>query len=136
MKVRSHFQSFSRPVPQTRPRRQPPPAIGARAAAILAEVARATRYAEPEITARWKEIAGAELAAVSRPGKLGPGPGARAFEVVVASGAAAQAVEFAAPALIEALNRWYGPGAIDRIAIAQTGRAAAHKGGLGRFRAG
>jgi len=135
MKARPPLREHTGRIPPTRPRRDAAPAIGKYAAAVLADVARQTRYVDPELAARWREIAGPDLAAVSRPGRLTGGPGPRTFEVVVASGAAAAMVDIAAPSLIAAVNAWFGPGAVGRVVPVQTGAPPA-KGGLGRFRSG
>lgn len=135
MKARPPLRESSGRAPQTRPRRDAAPPIGRFTAAVLADVARQTRLVDPEIAARWRSIAGPELAEISRPGRLTGGPGPRTFEVVVSSGAAAAMVEMAAPALVAALNAWFGPGAVGRVCAVQTGKPPA-PGGLGRFRRG
>lgn len=87
---------------------------------MFARLARATRYAEPGLSENWPSIAGTEIAALCRPGRvLGNGPG-RTLEVVTPNGAAATAVQMQADTLLEAVNRFLGPGAVGRLSIRQS----------------
>lgn len=90
---------------------------------------------DPEIAARWTELAGPELSKLCRPGRLTGGPSGRTLEVIVPHGAAAASVEFAAETLKRRLNAYFGPNAVERIAVLQ---APAPRGAeaprLSRFR--
>ncbi|MCA8888811.1 MAG: DUF721 domain-containing protein [Parvularculaceae bacterium] len=130
-----------RNVIHTRPARAAPPALARYSAGVLKDLARKTRFVDPDIAARWSEIAGPELSRICRPGRLtGGGKGGRSFEVIVAHGAAAASVEFASETLKRRLNEFFGPGAIERIVVVRGGGtgggSAAKPGGLSRFRGG
>lgn len=121
--------------PATRAARQAAPALQKYSAGVVAELARKTRYVDPDLAAQWTTLAGPEISKLCRPGRLTGGPGGRTLEVVVPHGAAAASVEFAAETLRRRLNEYFGPNAIARIAVVQ-GAAAPLKGGLSRFRNG
>jgi hypothetical protein len=106
----------------------PPPTRGPRAAApplarfsssLIADLARRTRFVDPEIAARWTELAGPELSKLCRPGRLTGGGSGRTLEVIVPHGAAAASVEVAAETLRRRLNDYFGPEAIGQIAVLQ-----------------
>jgi hypothetical protein len=121
----------------TRGPRAPAPSLARYSSAVLAELARKTRYVDPEIIALWPKLAGPDLSKLCRPGRLTGGREGRTLEVVVPHGAAAASVEFAADDLRRRLNDYFGPNAIARIAIIQAPRAqGGPKGGLSRFRTG
>lgn len=129
----------SGPPVTTRPARKAPPPLGRYAAAVLADLARRTRFVDPAIASRWPDLVGPEIAALSRPGRLtGAGPG-RTLEIIVPDGAAAARVAFEAEAIRRRLNEALGPGAIGRVAVRQRAEAAAAdprlETALSRFRA-
>jgi hypothetical protein len=112
-----HFQ-------QTRPVRPGPPKISRAAAEVFSRLARTTRFADPGLAENWPSIAGGELAKLGRPGRvLGNGPG-RTLEVIVRDGAAAAEMQMRADDLIQAVNRYLGPGAVARIALRQKSGSA------------
>ena len=121
----------------TRPVRKAAPAVSRYSSALLAELARKTRFVDPDLVARWSEIAGPELSKMCRPGRMTGGGknGGRTFEVIVPHAAAAASVEFAAETLKRRLNDFFGPGAIERISIVHGNAGDPVKtGGLSRFR--
>jgi hypothetical protein len=125
------------PPPATRAVRSAPPSLGRFSAGVLADLARQTKYVDPEIIARWTALAGPEISRLCRPGRMTGGRGGRTFEVIVPHGAAAASVEFASEALKRRLNDYFGPGSIARIAIVQgppAGGRPLSGGGLSRFR--
>lgn len=86
---------------------------------MFSRLAKSTHYADPGLTENWPSIAGAEIAALGRPGKLhGNGPG-RTLEVIVRDGGAAAEMQMRADELIVAVNRFLGPDAVNRIAVRQ-----------------
>lgn len=124
------------PPPPTRAARPAAPPLARFASSLIADLARRTRFVDPDIAARWTELAGPELSKICRPGRLTGGPSGRTLEVIVPHGAAAASVEFAAETLKRRLNSFFGPNAIERIAVLQ---APPPSGGgaprLSRFRA-
>lgn len=114
---------------QTRPTRKGPPKAARAAAQVFSKLAQATRFADPGLADNWPSIAGAEIAALGRPGRvLGNGPG-RTLEVIVRDGAAATELQMRADDLLTAVNRYLGPGAVERITVLQ-------RAGAGRDRVG
>ncbi len=107
------------PPPPTRAPRPAAPPLGRFAASLIADLARRTRFVDPDIAARWTELAGPELSKLCRPGRLTGGPSGRTLEVIVPHGAAAASVEFAAETLKRRLNGYFGPNAIEGIAVLQ-----------------
>ena len=105
--------------PPTRGPRPAAPPVARAASALVADLAARTRYVDPDLAARWSEIAGPELSRLCRPGRLTGGGAGRTLEVVVPHGAAAASVEFAAETLRRRLNGFFGPDAIERISIVQ-----------------
>lgn len=110
-----------RPPPVTRPARAAPPAIRRYSSELLAQLAQRTRFADPAIAARWREIAGLELAGISRPGRLSGNGAGRTLEVVATDGGAAQLLQMRSADLIARLNEFLGPRAVSRISILQSG---------------
>ena len=107
------------PFQQTKPVRRGAPKASRAAAAVFSRLAKSTRYADPGLVENWPSIAGAEIAALGRPGKLhGNGPG-RTLEVIVRDGAAAAEMQMRTDELIVAVNRFLGPDAVNRIAVRQ-----------------
>lgn len=122
---------------ETRPQRPPPPPLNAFVSRLFADVAAKTRYADPGLLQRWTEIAGAELAALGRPGRVLGGTRGATLELIAADGAAAARLRFEAESLRLRVNQFLGPQRIGRILVRQSGAAdgAAVEGALSRFRA-
>lgn len=121
--------------------RPAPPAIGRYAARIFSDLARQTRYIDPNLAADWQRLVGPEMASLCRPGRLSGGRLGRTLEVFAANGAAAARVQFEAETIRRKVNEYLGPGAVGRLAVRQAGRAGGDGGEsqlettLGRFRA-
>lgn len=111
--------------PATRGPRPAAPPLARAAAALVADLARKTRYVDPDLAARWTEFAGPEISRLCRPGRLSGGTHGRTLNVIVPHGAAAASVEFAAETLRRRLNGFFGPNAIDRIVVVQAPAPAA-----------
>lgn len=108
------------PPPPTRGPRPAAPPLARAASGVVADLARKTRFVDPDLAARWSEFAGPEISRICRPGRLtGGGASGRSLEVIVPHGAAAASVEFAAETLRRRLNGYFGPNAIERILIIQ-----------------
>lgn len=125
---------------RTRPARRAAPPVGRYTAAIFADLAEKTRFADPQLAARWGAIVGPEIAALCRPGRLTGAGAGRTLELVVRDGAAAARVEFEAEAIRRRLNDALGPGMIGRLSVRQKAGAAPSDprlaAALSRFRAG
>ncbi len=123
---------------RTRPARAAPPPIARAAAGVFAALARQTRYVDPILAERWNEIAGEDMAALCRPGRIAGRRADRTLEAHVSSGAAAAQLQMRTEELISRVNAYLGPGAVTRIAIRQTASAKARPeaegdgGSLGR----
>lgn len=121
----------------SKPARRAPPAIGRFANEIFSDLARRTRFVDPNLAVDWPRIVGTELAGLCRPGRLSGGRLGRSLEVYAASGAAASRVQFEAETLRRKVNEYLGPGVVGRIVVRQAADSA--EGGLesalGRFRA-
>jgi hypothetical protein len=108
----------------TRPVRRAAPKIGRASASVFSRLLKKTSYAEPGLCDHWPDIAGPDIAALCRPGRLtGRGPG-RTLEIHAPSGAAAAQLQMQTEALLARVNRYLGPGAVARIAIVQSAGAA------------
>lgn len=121
---------------RTRPVRAAPPAIARAASGVFAALARKTKYVDPALAERWPDIAGADIAALCRPGRLVGPRQDRTLEVHAASGAAAAQVQMRAGDIKTRVNAYLGPGAVARIAIRQFAparRSAATADGDGRL---
>ncbi len=104
----------------TRPVRRAAPNIGRASASVFSRLLKKTSYADPGLCDHWPNIAGSEIAALCRPGRLtGRGPG-RTLEIHTPSGAAAAQLQMQTEALKARVNRYLGPGAVDRITIIQS----------------
>jgi len=110
---------------QTRPVIRAAPKAARAGAAVFAALARKTKYAEPSLAENWPSIAGAEIAALCRPGRITGARTGRTLEVRAPSGAAAAALTMRLDDLQTRVNRFLGPGAIARISILQTAGAPA-----------
>lgn len=116
---------------RTRPVRPGPPQLSRFSAAVLAALARKTKYVDPQLAANWPSVVGDEIARLCRPGRLTGGRGrggGRTLEIVAPNGAAAAQVQFVADTIVERANRLLGPGAVARIAIRQEGGRAGAAG--------
>lgn len=105
--------------PPTRGLRLAAPPLARAATALVADLARKTRFVDPDLAARWTEFAGPELSKICRPGRLTGGTHGRTLEVIVPHGAAAASVEFAAETLRRRLNGFFGPDAIAHVTVVQ-----------------
>jgi len=113
----------------TRPVRRGPPKVARAAADVFSRLAKTTRYADPGLADNWPSIAGADIAALGRPGRLlGNGPG-RTLEIIAPDGAAAAELQMRTGDLLTAINRYLGPGAVNHIAVKQRPGEAARTGG-------
>lgn len=104
--------------------RPAPAPVRRQADSLMEKLARQTGFADPRLTLAWPEIVGPEHARLGRPGKLSGGRRGRTLEIFAPDGARAARLEFEAGAIIEALNRYYGPGTIGHLHIRQYGAAA------------
>lgn len=89
----------------------------------MSKLARKTKFADPALSDHWPSIAGKEIAALCRPGRITGAPGARTLEVVAVSGAAAAQLQMQADALKTRVNRYLGPGGVARISLRQAAGA-------------
>lgn len=106
---------------QTRAVRQSAPKAARAASQVFSKLAKATSYSDPALAENWPTIAGADIALLCRPGRiLGNGPG-RTLEIVVKNGSGAAAAQMQADAIVKAVNRYLGPGAVSHISIRQNG---------------
>lgn len=116
---------------KSKPARPSPPPIARAGAEIVAALAKKTKYVDPALAEHWPTIAGVQIAALCRPGRLlGHGKG-RTLEAYAPSAAAAVQLEMLANALLERVNRYLGPGAVTKINIRQGGPFQAHDHGPG-----
>jgi len=116
------YQSYGQAGQQGRskPVRRAPPRAARAGAAVFAGLVRKTKFAEPSLAENWPSIAGAEIAALCRPGRItGRGAG-RTLELRAPSGAAATALAMHLDDLQTRVNRFLGTGTIARISILQT----------------
>ena len=78
-------------------------------------------FSETRLLTHWAEIAGAEIATICRPVKVGyPRGSFGAVLTLLTTGAQAPLLQMRLPQLIERVNACYGYAAISRIAITQT----------------
>lgn len=103
---------------------------------ICADLAVKTRFADPQLLARWRDIAGPELALLGAPGRILGGVRNATLEVIASSGAAAARLDFEQEALRRRVNQFLGPDRIARIVIKHAGEPPASRLSLGRFRRG
>lgn len=92
-------------------------------APALREAGARRGFAEHRILTQWRDIAGAELARLTRPVRIsyrGHAPGLGATLVVVAEGAVAHEVNHLAGSIVERVNRVCGHRAIARLRVVQT----------------
>ena len=78
-------------------------------------------FSESRLLTHWAEIAGADIAAICQPVKIGyPRGGFGAVLTLLTTGAQAQMLQMQLPRLEERVNACYGYKAISRIMITQT----------------
>lgn len=87
----------------------------------IREASEARGFSESRLLTRWSEIAGPDIAEISRPVEVSYGRGGLgATLTVLTTGAQAPMLEMKLPALIEKVNACYGYAAIKRIRLTQT----------------
>jgi hypothetical protein len=98
-----------------------PVAAGSILRRATAAALRRRGFAEGEVIARWSDIVGPELAALTAPEKLKQRRGDVAGAVlhIRVAGAAAVELQHMAPMVIERINGFYGYRAVDRIKLLQ-----------------
>jgi len=98
-----------------------PVAAGSVLRRATAAALRRRGFAEGEVIARWPDIVGAELAALTAPEKLQQRRGDLAGAVlhIRVAGAAAVELQHMAPTVLERINGFYGYRAVDRIKLVQ-----------------
>ncbi len=97
----------------------------ARADSLLKDRIRAASeargFAETRLLTRWAEIAGADVAAISRPVEVSYGRGGMGATLsLLTTGAQAPMLEMQLPGILERVNACYGYRAIARIRLTQT----------------
>ena len=110
---------------KTRAARRPPPKLARASATVFAELAKKTRYADPELIGHWPTIAGPDIAALCRPGRILGAREGRTLELIAGNGAAAADLQMRADDLLAKVNRYLGPNAVARIAVRQRNRGKA-----------
>lgn len=109
---------------KTRPARKAAPALAQFSSSLFRDLARKTRFVDPNLAAAWPRIVGEDFAGLCRPGRITGAKSGRTLEVVVPNGAAAARIEFESARIREKVNGFLGPGVIARIAIRQAGGKA------------
>jgi hypothetical protein len=109
----------------SKPSRGYPRPLSDLSSSALTGMLKAQGFASAEILARWPQIAGAEIAAVSEPLKInwprriGEDPPEPATLVLRVEGPAALEIQHMAAVILERVNRFFGWQAIGRIALRQ-----------------
>lgn len=107
-----------KPVPRRRRGFEPAAALLSRRVQKAAE---GRGFAVSRLLTHWPEVAGAQLAAMTRPVRISHGRGGfGATLTLLVSGPQAPIVEMQLPALREKVNACYGYNAIQKIALTQT----------------
>jgi hypothetical protein len=98
-----------------------PVAAGSILRRATAAALRRRGFGEGEVIARWPEIVGPRLAALTTPEKLQQRRGdlAGAVLLIRVAGAAAVELQHMAPTVIERINGFYGYRAVDRLKLVQ-----------------
>ena len=98
-----------------------PVAAGSILRRATAAALRKRGFGEGEVIARWPEIVGPQLAALTAPEKLQQRRGDLAGAVlhIRVAGAAAVELQHMAPTVIERINGFYGYRAVDRLKLVQ-----------------
>lgn len=107
---------------KTRPARRAPPRLARAGSNVFAELAKKTKFADPELIGHWPTIAGPEIASVCRPGRITGMRTGRTLEVIAANGAAAAEAQMRADELLMKVNRYLGANSVARITILQHNR--------------
>ncbi len=115
---------------QTKAVRRGPPKIARAGALVLAGLARKTKFVDPALSDNWPSIAGRDIAALCRPGRItgrqgGAGKGGRTLEVIAPNGAAATQLQMLVDDLKSRVNRFLGPNSVTHVAIKQANSGAA-----------
>ena len=80
------------------------------------------KFTDPSLADHWPDIAGPEIAALCRPGRItGDRRSGRTLEIHCPSGAAAAQLQMQLDDLKTRVNRYLGPGDVARIAVIQGG---------------
>jgi hypothetical protein len=105
---------------RTRPQRRPPPPAGRALARTLRELDARFGQGAGALTARWREIVGADIARRTQPVKLvkGRNGGPSSLEIRVA-GPAAALVQHQAPEILARVNLFLGAEAVQKLRIVQ-----------------
>ena len=113
---------------KTRGIRRAAPSVARAGANVFSDLARRTKFVDPNLADHWPSIAGADIARLARPGRLtGHKSAGQALEIYVRSGAAAAEMQMRADDLLSRLNRYFGPGTVTRITIRQHAGAPPQK---------
>ena len=103
------------------PHRQGPKRIATLVDRDIRRMGQSRGFAETKLLTNWSEIAGPDVAAISRPVKVAfPQKGFGAVLTLLTTGAQAPMLEMKLPALRERVNACYGYAAISRIVLTQT----------------
>ena len=114
---------------KTRRARRAPPSVAKAGSAVFSRLAKKTKYVDPNLADDWLSIAGPEIAALCRPGRITGMPGARTLELHTESSAAALQLQGQTDDLLSRLDGYFGPGVVTRISFRQTAgrrRAGSH----------
>jgi hypothetical protein len=105
---------------RTRPPYRPPPAAARSIRPFLKQLDERFGQGPGALQARWREIAGDRLAAVTEPVKLTKPRGAQASVLELrVQGPVASLVQHQAPEILARVNLFLGPGSVDRLRIVQ-----------------
>jgi len=110
---------------RTKSARRAAPRLSRASASVFANLAKKTKFADPSLADHWPTIAGKEIAALCRPGRITGPPAGRTLEIVAPSGAAAAQLQMHADALKTRVNCYLGPNGVARIVIRQAARQPA-----------
>jgi hypothetical protein len=107
-------------VKRTRPAYKPAPPVGRSLAPLIKALDERFGKGADGLKARWREIVGERLAARTEPLKLvkGRGGAGASLELKV-DGPSAALIQHAAPEILERVNLFLGPGAVERLRIVQ-----------------
>ena len=105
---------------RTRPAPRPTPPAGRHLASFIKDLDEKFGRGASALEPRWREIVGEQLARVTRPQKLTKGRGGAGgtLELRVA-GPAALLVQHQSEDILQRVNLFLGPGAVDKLRIAQ-----------------
>jgi hypothetical protein len=105
---------------RTRPQRRPPPPAGKGLSKLVRELDARFGQGAGALTARWREVVGAEIARRTEPVKLvkGRNGGPSALEIRVA-GPSAALIQHQAHEILARVNLFLGPEAVQKLRIVQ-----------------